>query len=409
MMAARFDRKKMISALVPIYAITLIDVVGYFIMIPLLPYLAQRYGASGVLVGALLATMAVASVVAAPIWGALSDRVGRKPVVLISQVIGLIGYLLLAWAPNLSMLFVARGVAGIGGGNIGVTQSYIADVTDEEHRDQAYALFGVVFGIGIVLGPVIGGFLVRYGFWVPFVVSAGIELINITLTIAFLPSTARRQRRAAKLNLVKTARVVFANDEVRSLIIRHFLFIFAVTYFFTIFALFVQRALRMGPEHASWLLAGAGIVGGVMLVAVVGPLARRVGDAVVAQYGFALSAIAYLALGFAHNLWFFVAVLIVWAAGASCVEPTIAALLSESAGPDERGAVMGFNDAMSNVALMTAPSLGGFVMDKGTHLVGIVPGLVVTAALVVGVMHREQDASLAGSRIVKAGEKRATA
>jgi predicted MFS family arabinose efflux permease len=193
---------------------------------------------------------------------------------------------------------------------------------------------------------------------VPFLVSAVIELVNITLTILFLPGT-RPQRRPKKVSVTAVARVVVANDEVRSLIARHFLFIFAVAYFFTIFALFVQRALGMGPEHASWLMAGAGIVGGIMLVAVVGPVARRVGDATVAQYGFMLSAVAYLALGFAHNLWFFAAVLVVWAAGASCIEPTIAALLSEGAGPDQRGAVMGFNDAMSNVALMAAPSLGG--------------------------------------------------
>src|ERR1700761_1054744 len=99
----------MIAALIPIYGITLIDVFGYMIMIPLLPYVAQRFGASGLTVGALLATMAIASTVAAPLWGALSARLGRKPIVMISQVIALIGYLLLAWAPSLAMLFVARG------------------------------------------------------------------------------------------------------------------------------------------------------------------------------------------------------------------------------------------------------------------------------------------------------------
>ena len=142
------------------------------IMIPLLPYYAQRFGASGVLVGALLATMAVASAVAAPIWGALSDRIGRKPIVLISQFISLAG---IALAPNsLPALFIARGVAGIGGGNLGVTQSYIADVTPEDQRDRAFAGFGTL-GAGIVLGPVIGGALVHIGFWLPFVVSAAIK------------------------------------------------------------------------------------------------------------------------------------------------------------------------------------------------------------------------------------------
>src|SRR6201996_1935505 len=325
----------MIAALVPIYGITLIDVFGYMIMIPLLPYVAQKYGASGVEVGALLATMAVASTVAAPLWGALSDRVGRKPVVLISQFVSLAGYVVLAFAPNLGMLFIARGVAGIGGGNLGVTQSYIADVTGEAYRDRAYAAFGAVFGLGIVLGPVTGGFLVHYGYQVPFLAAAGIEVLNICLTLLFLPQVKRKP--GARFAFVRAIRNVLALPDVRLLIVRHGLFIFAVTYFFTIFALFVQRVLNGGPQLTSWLIAGCGFTGGVTMVAAVGPLAKRYGDAAVAQLGAALSVIAYAGLGFAHDLWLLCADLVVWSAGAACIEPTLSAVLSKTAPPKQRG------------------------------------------------------------------------
>lgn len=370
----------MVAALAPIYGITLIDVIGYMIMIPLLPYYAQRFGASGVLVGALLATMAVASAVAAPFWGALSDKVGRKPIVLVSQVVSLAGYLLLAWAPSLAMLFVARGVAGIGGGNLGVTQSYIADVTPEDMRDEAFAGFGVVFGAGIVLGPVLGGALVHIGFWLPFVVSAGIELINIALTVRFLPATGGKR---TTIDVPRTAREIRRMPRVRSLIAQHFLFIFAVTFFFSIFALYVNRVLHFGPEHASYLIAGAGIVGGIALWIAVGPAAHRFGDAPVARVGLVLSLGAYALLGFAHSLWTFAAVLVVWAVGASCIEPTISALLSTSVPADERGAMLGFNDLMNNAALMLAPSLGGFIVDANVALIGLVPGLAVLGALLL--------------------------
>jgi MFS family permease len=384
----------MIAALIPIYTVTLIDSIGYMVMIPLLPYLAQRFGASGVQVGALLATMAIASTIAAPIWGALSDKIGRKPIVQISQVISLIGYLALAWAPTLGMLFVARGVAGIGGGNMGVTQSYIADVTDEEHRDRAYAAFGVVFGIGIVLGPVTGGFLVQFGFWVPFCVAATIEAINIFLTWRFLPKT-NRARKGDELNIAAAAKIAWSDPRVRSLITRHFLFIFAVTYFFSVFALYVKEALHYGPQRASLLIAAAGLAGGIALVVVVGPLAKRLGDAIVAEIGLALNAIAYAFLIFAHDLWMFVGILVVWAIGASCIEPTLAALLSESAPKDKRGATLGFNDAMSNLALMAAPSLGGWVIDRDLSMIGVIPGAAVFAAFVIGIIRRKEDASLA--------------
>ena len=372
-----------IGALVPIYGITLIDVFGYMIMIPLLPYLAAKYGASGVVVGALLATMAVASTVAAPIWGSLSDRVGRKPVVLISQFVSLGGYIALALAPTLGALFVARGIAGIGGGNLGVTQSYIADVTPEPYRDRAYAIFGAVFGLGIVLGPVTGGFLVHYGFAVPFLVAALLELINIGLTLRFLPQVKRKSDE--RVSLVAAMRHVLKRPAVRALVVRHGLFIFAVTYFFTIFSLYVLRVLHGGPQLASWLIAGCGAVGGITLVIAVGPLAKRYGDERVALFGMGLSILAYAALGFAHHLWSFCAVLVVWSAGAACVEPTLSALLSKRAPANERGAALGFNDAVSNLALMLAPALGGFVIDRAVGLVGVVPGAALIVAFALGI------------------------
>jgi MFS transporter, DHA1 family, tetracycline resistance protein len=385
--ASRSDTRAMVTALLPIYGITLIDVFGYMIMIPLLPSLAQKYGASGVEVGALLATMAVASTVAAPVWGSLSDRVGRKPIVLISQFISLFGYVALAFAPNLDALFIARGIAGIGGGNLGVTQSYIADVTDEEHRDRAFAVFGAVFGLGIVLGPVTGGFLIHFGYGVPFLAAAAIEIANILLTLRFLPQVKRKAKRG--IALAQSIRDLTRLPAVRNLVLEHFLFIFAVTYFFAVFALYVQHALGYGPQVTSWLIAGCGAVGGVTLVVAVGPLAKRFGDAVVAQVGIALSVLAYAALGFAHTLWTFAAVLCVWAAGASCIEPALSALLSRAAPKDERGAALGFNDAMSNLALMAAPSLGGFVIDRAIGLIGVVPGIALAVAFILGLRARQ--------------------
>lgn len=388
MTRARSARSAEIAALVPIYAVTLIDVLGTMIMVPLLPYVAQHYGANGLTVGTILTTSAVASAIASPIWGSVSDRLGRKKIVLISQAVAFGGYVALATSSSLTMLFVARAVAGFGGGGIGVTQSLIADVTPEKDRDRAYAMFGAVFGLGIVLGPILGGSLIRYGFAVPFAVAAFIELVTIALTLRFLPSQHPRDTKRS-LDLRDAALTVLRERAVRSIVARHLLFIFSVAYFFTIFALYLKRVLGAGPEVASWLLACAGALGGIALIAVVGPAARRFGDAAVARFGLALLVVAYTALAYANALWIFGAALGVWAIGAASVEPTLTALLSTRAPADERGAIMGLNDAASNVALIVAPVLGGAAIDANPHLIGIIPAVAAAAAFGIGLLRRD--------------------
>jgi MFS family permease len=388
-MSGKRETRTSVAALVPIYGVTLVDVLGTMIMVPLLPYLAQHYGANGLTVGTILTTSGVAGVVAAPIWGSVSDKLGRKRIVLIAQAVSLVGYVLLALSHSLAFIFVARAVAGFGSGGIGVTQSYIADVTAEEDRDRAYALFGAVFGLGIVLGPVLGGGLIRYGFAAPFAAAALIELVTIVLTIVFLPEPPRRA--GSRLSLREAAGVVARDPTVRSLVVRHALFIFAVTSFFAVFSLYLTRELRVGPQLSSGLLAGAGFVGGITLVAVVNPLARRFGDAILAQAGFACLIVAYVGLAFIRQLEFFGIALGIWAIGAASVEPTLTALLSRAAPARERGAILGFNDAASNLALIVAPVVGGEAIDLNPHFVGILPAFAVALAFGIGVMRHRLD------------------
>jgi predicted MFS family arabinose efflux permease len=209
--------------------------------------------------------------------------------------------------------------------------------------------------------------------------------------LRFLPDQRPKTRTPARSELRTALRTVVRIPEVRNLIVRHFLFIFAVTYFFTIFALYVKQQLHAGPEISSWLLACSGAVGGVALLLVAGPLMRRYGDAMVAQAGLALSALAYIAIAFTPYLWAFGVALGVWAIGSSCVEPTLTALLSETAPEDERGAVMGLNDACNNLALIVGPPLGGYAIDLNPHLVGIIPACAVLIAFGLGLAPTRKD------------------
>lgn len=375
------------KALIPIYGITLMDIIGYTIMIPLLPAIAQRYGASDFLVGVLMTTTAVCSTLSAPMWGWLSDRFGRKRIVMTSQLFSLAGYVLIAIAPDFAMVFVSRAIAGSGGGNLGVAESYIADVTEPEHRDTAFALYAGLFGLGFILGPVIGGFLVHVAFGAPFYLAAFLELLNIGFTYKFLPQlTPQVQRRGPQTpaHILEILRI----PRIGNLLLRQLLFIFAVTYFLTTFALFIKHVLDYGPDVTGWLLATAGVVGGLTFIAL-NPLVARIGNTRVSEIGFALTFVAYVGLGFVHHLPAFVATVVVWAAGAALAQPSLTTLLSEAAPDGERGAVLGLGDSANNVALMGGPALGAFIIGLHPRAAGIVPALA--SALAIGLTVRARE------------------
>ncbi|HTV93400.1 MAG TPA: MFS transporter, partial [Verrucomicrobiae bacterium] len=141
------------AALIPIYGTTLVDTLGYTLMIPLLPTVVREFHASDVTAGALLSVPALFSTVAAPLWGSVSDRIGRKPIIIVAQVLSLAGYVMLALSHTLWLVFLSRIISGLGGGSLGAVESYVADVTTNDQREFAYSIYGAVFGLAFVIGP----------------------------------------------------------------------------------------------------------------------------------------------------------------------------------------------------------------------------------------------------------------
>ena len=371
--------------MLPLYGTTLGDMLGYTLMIPLLPSVAQRYGASDFTVGMLLSVPAFCSAIAAPMWGKASDVTGRKAIILISQSFSLAGYLLLAVAPSLFWIFISRIISGIGAGNIGAAQSYIADVTPEGQRDEAYAIFGVVFGSAFILGPVSAGFLQQRGLQFPFFVAALLEAINMVFTFVYLPSKKRQDREETSIRRSIAAALA---PKIRVLFLRQFLFIFAVVYFLADFALYLNHALHYDVAHVAWLLAGAGLVGGIVQAIAVAPLAKRIGDRAVGQIGFVFGIAAYALIYWVRDIFWFLPVLILWAIGAALVEPTLMALLADRAPKEERGAIMGVSDSANSIALIVAPAIGTAVVGANARLIGILPAMALVAAFIAGYKRR---------------------
>lgn len=376
------------KAVLPIYLTTFVDTLGYTLLIPLLPAIAKQFGAADWLVGMLLSVPAACATVAAPIWGKTSDKTGRKFVILVAQGFTLCGYLILALAPTFSWIFLSRIISGVGAGSIGAAESYIADVTTEQERERSFALYGAVFGSAFVIGPVMAGFLQRYGLQFPFFVAAALEVVNIVFTIFVLPSlkSKRKERTSVKASVEAAWK-----PSVRSVLIRQFLFIFAVVFLIAAFALYLDHVLHESVAHASWLLAGAGAIGGITLVAVVTPLTKRIGERAVGQIGFVLLFAAYGLIFFVRSIDWFFPVLVLWAAGAAMVEPTLMTVLSKRAPKEERGAIMGVSDSVNSIAMIFAPAMGAAVVGAAPRLLGVLPAIAVAGAFFLGRRKRAAD------------------
>jgi DHA1 family tetracycline resistance protein-like MFS transporter len=369
------------AAVIPIYGTTLADMLGYTLMIPLLPGLASRYHASAFIASTLISVPAFCSMFSAPVWGRISDRIGRKSIMLISLGVTLVGYVMLALAHSLFWVFLARIISGLGAGNLSAAQSYIADVTEEKQRDQAFALYGAVFGAAFVIGPVTATLLMHRGVQFPFYLAALLEALNIALVLLLIPWNIGKHKKETPLE--KIAREAL-HPPILWLLLRQFFFITGVMYFLSGFALYLHVTLHASVKQVGWMLAGAGILGGAVQGVAVAPLAARSGERFVAQIGFVLLLAGYALLYFVHAMALFVVVVALWAVGAAMVEPAIMASLSLKISKRERGALLGLSDSVNSVALIVGPAISGAVLDANARLVGVLPALATVAALFIG-------------------------
>jgi DHA1 family tetracycline resistance protein-like MFS transporter len=372
-------------AVIPLYGITFLDVLGFTILIPLLPYIAAKYGTADVVTGTLLTTTAACATLSSPLWGALSDRFGRRTALLGSQAFSFVGYLMLAFAGGLGTVFASRVIEGLGGGSAGIANSYLADLTPEADRPHAFALGTAAFGAGFVVGPILGGLLAHFGFVVPLLVAAALQLACSVLTATLLVEAPRDPRARFRWAEVRAA---LASRPVASILARRFLYIFAFTYFFTMFSLYASHRFGAGPATSSFLLAVAGAVGAFTQVAVVGRLAKRYGLHRVALGAFALGTIAYLLLDLVDGLPFFVVVVVAWAFSGSLLRPVLDARIAEVATANDRGTLLSLGDALDNLSLIFAPTAGAAILGSAPSYAGLVPALCLAAAFTLTARER---------------------
>jgi len=369
------------KALIPILGITLVDVLGFTMLIPILPYYAEHYGATPLAVGGIYSTVALCALVASPLWGRLSDRIGRKGVLLAAQIAGAIGFLLLGIGGALWVIYLARAIEGLGGGGLGVTQAYVSDVTKPEERARAFGLVGATFGVGFLIGPAISGVLVRYGYQVPLFLGAGLAVATIFLTIFLLPESHKPVASAVSFARITEA---LRAPKLGTLLLAQLAFSLSFYSWISIFALFLERTLGYGPSSASFVFVVSAIISIVVQAALIGKLVDRFGEGRVAITGLLCAIGAYAFVPYITSTLTLVAVVVFWALSGALIRPAMSSLISHAAPSEMRGALFGVNDSLGNLAFVIAPICASLILAANSRAVGLLPMGAAIVALAIG-------------------------
>jgi len=364
--------------------VVFIDLLGFSLILPLLPYYAETFNASKFTTGLLIAVYALMQLIGAPILGRLSDRFGRRPILLISVFGTFLGFLLFGFATTLWMLFAARILDGITGGNLSVAQAYISDVTDAENRSKGLGLIGAAFGIGFIIGPVTGGFLSQFGYNVPAFVAAGLSLLNLVLIYAWLPESLTAEKRL-QIGEQKKPAVTFGalvtalqRPFTGSLLITRFFFSLAFAIFQTIFALYALAKFNLTARDTGLVLTYVGVLSVIVQGFLVGRLTKKFRDDVLITFAVALMTVSLLGWALAPSVFWLLVVLTPTSLSGGILNTLLSSTLTKAFSPDEIGGILGLSTAIESSTRIIAPILGGALLDKvGTWSPGIFGAMVM--------------------------------
>lgn len=385
----------MFARLLPILGITFIDILGFSILIPILPYFVEHFGASEIVVGVLFSTYALCQLIGGPIWGNVSDRIGRKAVLIISQIGATIGWAMLAFAPNIIVVFIARIIEGLAGGNISVTQAYVADRVEPEQRARAFGYVGASFSAGLVIGPAAGGWLLgKYGYSTPFLLAAGLQLLTIFATIFLLPeSVAKKGAHGEQARLTDIPRYL-REPGVAPVLVQKFTYALGLYAWFASFALVLKSLLGFDASQASYFFAAFGFASVVIQLGLVGRLTERIGVRRASNVGFA-SAVAFFAtISFAHGLVALGFTMLLFALGLSLTNATMATLLTDAAPANARGTVLGVGSSLESIAGVIMPTVSTAALALyGVGACAAISGTFCAIALALGLSARPRTAA----------------
>lgn len=376
-----------------------VNLIGFGIIIPLLPFYAETFGASPLVVGLLFAVFSICQLIAAPALGDLSDKYGRRPVLIFSLAGTVVSFVMLAVAHSLTMLFLARIVDGLSGGNISTARAYVADITEPKDRARAYGLIGAAFGLGFILGPAISGMLAGISYTAPIWAAAGVTLVATVVAGLWLPETVHRAH-AGVGNPFSYLPELLGRSLIRRVLAIDFMYWFAFSIFQTTFALFAEWRFAFDVQQTGYLFAGFGLLGAVLQGGLIRPVVHRLGDKTTFMFGLTSAAIGLVACSAAHSVAALIAALVPLAVGIGFGHPTVASLVSRAARGDEQGRVQGAASALESLGRTVGPVWGNASLQRWGESMPYISAagfLLLTLAMSVGYHVTDTDRTTAQS------------
>lgn len=383
------------ASLFVLFLTVFIDLIGFGMVIPFLSFYAREYGATGIQVGAVVGIYSIMQFFFAPVWGRLSDRVGRRPVLLISLTASLTGYLMFAFARSLTILFVSRMIAGIGGANIGTAQAYIADSTTPENRAKGMGLIGAAFGLGFILGPPLSGFLSHvgtqrnlHGNLLPGLVAAGLSFTAFLIALSVLAESkpadlVPRSGRPPQFD-PRIWREIAGNPMLKSLMACLFLTLLSVAGMEVSVTLHGKERFAFTQMDLAYVFLFMGVIVATIQGGLLGKLAKRFGERGLIVIGSASFVVGIALVPGIYRVPLVYAAGFLIAIGQGLCYPAITSLVSQIAPQAERGSLLGLATAVGSLARFVGPILSGFLYDWA-HAAGAFYGgavLMVFALLI---------------------------
>ena len=352
------------SPLVIIFVTVFIDLLGFGIIIPLLPFYAESFGASALTVGLLGTSYSLMQFLFSPLWGRWSDRIGRRPIILIGLIGSCLSYSVLALSTSLALIFAARILGGIAGANIPTAQAYIADVTTPENRAKGMGLVGAAFGLGFIFGPAIGGTLSHFGTSVPMWCAAALCLGNFTAAWFLLPESRHATDAPHGPGRLEAFRRAMLRPKLPLLLALYFVVTAAFASFEATFALYSERRFGFTAATIGYVFAFVGAVLALVQGVIVGRVVKRLGEARLIPIAIAGIATGIGLVAVAGSVPMLLMACGVMALGMGFNNPSLSSMVSRLSDPNDQGGILGLASSLASLGRVVGPAWGGYLYDE---------------------------------------------